>query len=68
MATINYYYTKVVLQTASENPLQFKKELQQAKKSLLPFEIDHLTKWLDSYITNKPELKKFIEKEQMACN
>ena len=66
MATINYYYTKVVLQTASENPLQFKKELQQAKKSLLPFEIDDLTKWLHTFINNKPELKKFIEEEQMA--
>ncbi len=66
MATINYYYAKVVLQTASENPLQFKKELQQAKETLLPLEIDHLIKWLNSYIANKPDLKKYIEEEQMA--
>ncbi len=61
MATINYYYTKSVLETVSENPLQFKKALQQAKKSLMPFEIDHLAKWLTSYTNNKPELIKCIE-------
>ena len=62
MATINYYYTKSVLETVSENPLKFKKELQQAKKNLLPFEIEHLTKWLVSYTTNKPELKNVLKK------
>ena len=62
MATINYYYTKSVLETVSENPLKFKKELQQAKKNLLPFEIEHLTKWLVSYKTNKPELKNVLKK------
>jgi DNA replication protein DnaD len=61
MATINYYYTKSVLETVSENPLKFKKELRQAKENLLPFEIEHLTKWLISFTTNKPELKQCIK-------
>ncbi|MEI7508365.1 MAG: hypothetical protein WCJ62_02765 [Flavobacterium sp.] len=61
MATINYYYTKSVLEKVSENPSQFKEELQEAKKCLLPFEINHLTKWLTSYTTNKPELKKCVD-------
>ncbi len=61
MATINYYYTKSVLETVSENPTQFKKALQHAKKNLLPFELDHLTKWLNSYTTNKPELRDLLK-------
>lgn len=61
MATINYYYTKSVLETVSENPLQFKKGLKYAQKSLLPFEIEHLAKWLVLYTTNRPELKKYVE-------
>ena len=65
MATINYYYAKVVLQTASENPLQFKKELQQAKKSLLPFEMENLTSWLCNYVINKPELQKCCKEEKI---
>ena len=28
MATINYYYTKSVLETVSENPMQFKPKLR----------------------------------------
>ena len=66
MATINYYYTKSVLETVSENPSQFKKALRNAKKNLMPFEIDHLSKWLISYTTNKPELQKCIEEVHIS--
>lgn len=61
MATINYYYTKSVLQKVSKNPTKFKEELNEAKRTLLPFEINNLTKWLDFFTINKPELKKYIE-------
>jgi len=61
MASINYYYTKSVLETVSANPVQFKKELLKATRNLMPYEIEHLSKWLTTYTTNKPELKKFID-------
>ncbi|MEI7509368.1 MAG: hypothetical protein WCJ62_07875 [Flavobacterium sp.] len=61
MATINYYYTKSVLEKVSKNPSEFKEELKEAKRRLLPFEITNLTKWLDFYTTNKPELKICME-------
>jgi DNA replication protein DnaD len=68
MATINYYYTKSVLETVSENPLKFKKALQHAKRSLMPFEIEHLTKWLISFTLNKPELKTFFNDEKITLD
>lgn len=61
MATINYYYTKSILEKVSKNPSEFNEELKEAHRRLLPFEITNLTKWLYFYTTNKPELKKFIE-------
>jgi len=61
MASINYYYTKSVLETVSEDPVKFKKELLKATRSLMPYEIEHLSRWLISYTTNKPELKKYID-------
>lgn len=61
MATINYYYTKSVLEKVSKNPSKFKEELNEAKRTLLPFEINNLTKWLDFFTTNRPELKIYIE-------
>ena len=65
MATINYYYTKSVLETVSENPMQFKKALKYAKKSLLPFEMENLTSWLCNYVINKPELQKCCKEEKI---
>ncbi len=65
MATINYYYTKSVLETASNDPLKFKTAVKQAKKSLMPFEIENLTQWLVFYTINKPELKKCISEENI---
>ena len=68
MATINYYYTKSVLEKVSKNPSEFKEELKEAKRRLLPFEIISLTKWLDFYTTNKPELKKYIKDLSVISN
>jgi len=65
MATINYYYTKSVLETASKDPLKFKKALKQAKKNLMPFEIENLTSWLIFYTINKPELKNVSAKKKL---
>ncbi len=68
MASINYYYTKSVLETVSVNPIRFKKELLRATKNLMPYEIEHLSKWLLTYTTNKPELKEFIDDVKKCHN
>jgi len=61
MASINYYYTKSVLENSSLKPEEFKTVLQNAFNVLQPFEIEHLTKWLNKISLSKPELKGYIE-------
>ena len=66
MASIIYYYTKSVLETVSVDPTLFKRELKKASRNLLPYEIQHLSKWLYSFTINKPELKKCIEEVNLS--
>jgi|TARA_R110000868_G_scaffold11389_2_gene55813 predicted SprT family Zn-dependent metalloprotease len=52
-----YDYTKEVLERVSFNPELFIKELKKAIRNLLPYEIDHLRKWLLFFTNEKPDLK-----------
>lgn len=56
MARAMFEYTKVVLEKVSFNSDLFKKELEKAVKSLLPYEIQELYYWLRDFTINKPEL------------
>ncbi|MCP1997117.1 hypothetical protein [Flavobacterium sp. HSC-61S13] len=53
-------YTKTVLENVSFDPLLFCKELEKAMKSLLPYDLDLLTKWLEKYTLGKPELQQCL--------
>jgi hypothetical protein len=55
-----YDYTKEILERVSFDPQLFIRELKKAVKTLLPYEIDHLRKWLLFYTNEKPELKKCL--------
>lgn len=55
-----YDYTKEVLERVSFDPNLFIRELKKAVKTLLPYEIDHLRKWLLFFTNEKPELKKCL--------
>jgi hypothetical protein len=55
-----YDYTKEILVRVSFDPQLFIRELKKAVKTLLPYEIDHLRKWLLFYTNEKPELKKCL--------
>jgi hypothetical protein len=55
-----YDYTKSVLERVSFDPILFIRELKKAIKSLLPYEIEQLKKWLQFYTDEKPELKKCL--------
>ncbi|PKH68610.1 hypothetical protein CXF59_04375 [Flavobacterium sp. ALD4] len=57
MSRMIYDYTKEVLERVSFNTELFIKELKKAIRNLLPYEIDHLRKWLLSFTNEKPELK-----------
>ena len=57
MPRMIYDYTKSVLERVSFDPLLFMKELKKAIKSLLPYELEQLTKWLNYFTTGKPELQ-----------
>jgi len=52
-----YDYTKSVLERVSFDPVLFVRELRKAVKSLLPYEIEQLKKWLQFYTEERPELK-----------
>lgn len=56
-----YSYTKKVLESVSFDPKLFSKELNKAVKSLLPYELEKLKKWLTSFIEEKPELQPYIK-------
>jgi hypothetical protein len=55
-----YDYTKEVLKRVSFNPELFMKELKKASRNLLPYEIDHLRKWLVFFTKKRPELKSYL--------
>ena len=52
-----YDYTKSVLERVSFDPILFSKELKKAIKSLLPYEIEQLKKWLQFFTNQHPELR-----------
>ncbi|MDF4222730.1 MULTISPECIES: hypothetical protein [Maribacter] len=49
-------YSKTVLKKVSFDTLLFCKELKKALMTLMPEEAEELKIWLESYITDKPEL------------
>ncbi|WP_282050182.1 hypothetical protein [Maribacter aquivivus] len=49
-------YSKTVLKKVSFDTLLFCKELKKALTTLLPDEVEELKVWLESFITDKPEL------------
>ena len=53
-------YTKSILERVSFDPLLFSKELEKAIKTLLPFELVQLKKWVFEFIVGKPELKQCL--------
>lgn len=57
MARAMLEYTKTVLQKVSFDAKLFSKELQKALSRLLPYEIEELKRWLESFILDKPELQ-----------
>ena len=60
MPRMIYDYTKMVLERVSFDPELFAKELKKAIRNLLPYEMDHLKKWLFFFTVEKPELKKCL--------
>ena len=53
-------YTKTILQKVSFDAKLFARELQKAISRLLPNEVEELKIWLESFITDKPELKQSL--------
>ena len=60
MPRMIYDYTKSVLERVSFDPILFLRELRKAVKSLLPYEIEQLKKWLQFYTEERPELKQCL--------
>ncbi len=60
MPRMIYDYTKSVLERVSFDPVLFCKELRKAMKSLLPYELEQLRKWLQNFTNERPELQQYI--------
>ncbi|MCW2119219.1 hypothetical protein [Flavobacterium sp. 7A] len=60
MSKVMFDYTKSILERVSFDPLLFRKELQKAIKTLLPFEMEELRKWLYEFVLEKPELQQCL--------
>lgn len=60
MSRMIYDYTKEVLERVSFDPELFTKELKKAIRNLLPYEIEHLKRWLLYFTNEKPELQKCV--------
>jgi hypothetical protein len=60
MSKIMFDYTKSMLERVSFDPILFCKELEKAVRTLLPFEMDELRKWLFNFTDQKPELKQCL--------
>lgn len=60
MPRMIYDHTKNVLEKVSFDVKLFIKELRKALKALLPYELEHLKKWLLFFTSEKPELKQCI--------
>ncbi len=50
-------YAKTVLESVSFDPKLFYKELEKAIGSLLPYDMEQLVQWLNSFVQEKPELR-----------
>ncbi|MBP6373221.1 MAG: hypothetical protein KA325_02280 [Flavobacterium sp.] len=61
MSRMLYDYTKSTLERVSVDHALFCKELRKASKSLLPYEIEQLRKWLQNYTSHKPELQPYLQ-------
>ena len=55
-----YDYTKTMLERVSFDPVLFLKELKKAIRTLLPYEMEQLKKWLINFTIEKPELKECL--------
>ena len=60
MSRMLYDYTKSTLERVSFDQALFCKELRKASKSLLPYELEQLYRWLQNFTSHKPELKQYI--------
>jgi hypothetical protein len=57
MPRMIYDYTKSELERVCFDPVLFIRKLKKAVKSLLPYEMEQLKKWLVYFTNEKPELK-----------
>jgi len=64
MARAFYHYTLTILEKVSFNPELFKKELEKAYQSLLPYERAELKIWLHKFLYNNPQLKKYLQQSE----
>jgi hypothetical protein len=57
-----YDFTKSNLERVSVDPIQFRRELNKAKKCLQSEEMESLAKWLYVFTNNNLKLKKIVKR------
>lgn len=56
-----FHFTKTVLQKVSFDLVLFCKELKKAIEQLLPYDLENLFLWVNSFVKEKPELEPALE-------
>ena len=64
MARAFYHYTLIILEKVSFDPELFKKELEKAYQSLLPYERAELKIWLQNFLTKHQQLKIYLQQSE----
>jgi len=64
MARAFYNYTLTILEKVSFNPDLFRKELEKAYQSLLPYERAELKIWMQKFLIKHPELKLHLQQAE----
>lgn len=49
-------FVRTILEKVSFDPTLFYKELDKAVQQLLPYDVERLSTWVNSYVKQKPEL------------
>jgi hypothetical protein len=60
MARMIYEYTKNSIERVSYDTDKFNRELRKAMKTLLPYELEKLYKWLLYFTSDKPYLNDYV--------
>lgn len=65
-----FEYSINILKNVSFDSALFSKELEKAMRTLLPYDVEQLIKWVNDFLIENPKLKAELDREiieELAC-